>query len=64
MKPKSWIDKANVAIDGIIYAVKTQRHMRYHLFAALAALILSLVLNISRTDFILLVHGDCSRDRY
>lgn len=54
MKPKSWIDKANVAIDGIIYAVKTQRHMRYHLFAALAALILSLVLNISRTDFILL----------
>jgi diacylglycerol kinase (ATP) len=54
MKPKSWVDKANVAIEGIIYAVKTQRHMRYHLFAALAALILSLVLNISRTDFILL----------
>lgn len=54
MKPTSWIDKANVAIEGIIYAVKTQRHMRYHLFAALAALILSLVLNISRTDFILL----------
>ena len=28
--------------------------MRYHLFAALAALILGLALNISRTDFILL----------
>lgn len=54
MKPKSWTDKANVAIEGIIYAVKTQRHMQYHLFAALAALVLSLLLNISRTDFILL----------
>jgi diacylglycerol kinase (ATP) len=54
MKPKSWTDKANVAIEGIIYAVKTQRHMQYHLFAALAALILSLLLNISRLEFILL----------
>jgi diacylglycerol kinase (ATP) len=54
MKPKNWIQRANVAIEGIIYAVKTQRHMRYHLFAALAALILGLALNISRTDFILL----------
>jgi diacylglycerol kinase (ATP) len=54
MKPKNWMQRANVAIEGIIYAVKTQRHMRYHLFAALAALILSLVLNISRSEFILL----------
>jgi diacylglycerol kinase (ATP) len=54
MKPRSWTEKANVAIDGIIYAVKTQRHMQYHLFAALAALILSLTLDITRADFILL----------
>ena len=54
MKPRSWTEKANVAIEGIIYAVKTQRHMQYHLFAALAALILSLLLNIARVDFILL----------
>ena len=54
MKPKTWTDSANVAIEGIIYAVKTERHMRYHLFAALAALILGLVLNITRTEFILL----------
>jgi len=54
MKPKNWLQRANVAIEGIIYAVKTQRHMRYHLFAALAALILGLVLNISRIEFILL----------
>jgi diacylglycerol kinase (ATP) len=54
MRPRSWTEKANVAIDGIIYAVKTQRHMQYHLFAALAALILSLTLEITRGDFILL----------
>ena len=54
MKPKTWTEKANVAIDGIIYAVKTQRHMQYHLLAALTTLVVSLVLNISRSDFILL----------
>ncbi len=54
MKPKTWFQSANVAIEGIIYSVKTQRHMRYHLYAALAALVLSLVLNISRSDFTLL----------
>jgi len=54
MKPTSWVQSANLAIDGIIYSVKTQRHMRYHLFAALIVLILSLVLNISRTEFTLL----------
>jgi diacylglycerol kinase (ATP) len=51
---KKWVKSANLAIEGIIYAIKSQRHMRLHLFAALAALILGLVLHISRTDLILL----------
>jgi diacylglycerol kinase (ATP) len=54
MKPKTWVQRVNLAIEGIIYAVKTQRHMRYHLFAALVSLILGLVLNISRNEIILL----------
>jgi len=54
MKPRTWIASANLAIDGIIYAVKTQRHMRCHLYAALIALVLGLTLNISRIEFILL----------
>jgi len=54
MKPTTWVQKANLAIEGIIYAVKTQRHMQYHFIAALTALVLSLFLNISRTEFILL----------
>jgi diacylglycerol kinase (ATP) len=51
---KRWVKSANLAIEGIIYAIRTQRHMRLHLFAALAALILGLVLHISRTELILL----------
>lgn len=54
MKPRRWVDKANVAIEGIIYSVRTQRHMRYHLAAAVAALLISLVVHISRVEFILL----------
>lgn len=54
MKPKGWVQSANLAIEGIIYAVKTQRHMRWHLFAAVVALVLSLALNVSRIEFILL----------
>lgn len=54
MKPTRWIDKVNLAIEGVIYSVKTQRHMRYHLVAALAVLLVSLLVNVSREDFILL----------
>jgi diacylglycerol kinase (ATP) len=54
MKPKNWIQSANLAIEGIIYAVKTQRHMRYHLFAAVSVLILSLIVSVSRLEFIAL----------
>ncbi|MFA5072810.1 MAG: diacylglycerol kinase [Nitrospirota bacterium] len=54
MKPKTWFQSANLAIEGIIYSVKTQRHMRYHFYAALAALVFSLLLHISRDEFILL----------
>jgi len=54
VKPKRWFEKANVAIEGVIYSVKTQRHMRYHLVAALGVLLVSLAVNITRTEFILL----------
>lgn len=54
MKPTKWIDKANIAIEGIIYSVKTQLHMRYHLAAALCVLIVGLLVDLSRTEFILL----------
>lgn len=54
MKPKTWIQGVNLAIEGFIYAVKTERHMRYHMIAAAFILVLSLILNVSRLEFIIL----------
>lgn len=54
MPLKQWIKSANFAIEGILYAAKTQRHIRYHFYSAAAALILSYILGISRTEFLII----------
>lgn len=55
MPLRKWIQSANHAIEGILHAAKTQRHMRYHFYAAVAVLLLSFVLGISWSDFALLI---------
>ena len=55
MPLRKWIQSANNAIEGILHAAKTQRHMRYHLYAALVVLIVSFMLGISWSDFAILV---------
>lgn len=52
-KPKNWLESLNCAIEGAIFAVKTQRHMRYHYIIALFALLISLLINISTTEFLI-----------
>lgn len=54
MKPKNSLESLNCAIEGIIHAVKTQRHMRLHFMAASVVLFLGLFLDISRIEFIIL----------
>lgn len=54
MKPDSWLETLNCAVEGILHAVKSQRHMRWHLAAAAAILFLSARLPISGTSFGLL----------
>ena len=54
MPLKQWIRSANYAIEGILYAAKTQRHVRYHFYSAAIALLLSYILGISRTEFVLI----------
>jgi len=54
MKPKNWLETLNCAIEGILHAAKTQRHMKVHLIAASVVLFLGLFLNISRMEFIIL----------
>jgi len=53
MPLRQWIKSANFAIEGILHAAGSQRHVRYHFYSAAAALILSYVLGISRTEFLL-----------
>lgn len=51
---KHWLRSANFAIDGIIQATKTQRHIRYHFFSAVTVLLLSYILNVTRIEFLII----------
>jgi diacylglycerol kinase (ATP) len=51
---RRWWRSANFAIEGILHAAKTQRHLRYHYFSASAVLLLSYVLGISRMEFLII----------
>jgi len=55
MPLRKWIISANHAIEGILHAAKTQRHMRYHLYAAMLLLIVSFVVGVSGTEFVVLI---------
>lgn len=55
MPLRKWIDSANHAIEGILYAAKTQRHMRYHFYAAILVLIVSFILGVDWTGFVILI---------
>lgn len=53
MPLRRWVDSAGYAIEGILYAAKTQRHLRYHFYIAVFVLILTYVLGVGRTDFLI-----------
>ncbi len=55
MKPTSWLESLNCAIDGILWAARGERHVRYHLVAALAVVFLALFFRVSAVEFFLLV---------
>ncbi len=57
MKPRSLAASFNCAIEGILWSVRTQRHMRYHLLVAVALLFVALFFQVSALEFILLVFG-------
>lgn len=54
MKIRKLLDSFNYAIDGIIYAFRTQRNMRIHFVVAILVLIEAFVFNISKIEFIVL----------
>ncbi|WP_027308582.1 diacylglycerol kinase [Caloramator sp. ALD01] len=54
MKFKKISDSFNYAIEGIIYAIKTQRNMKIHLIAAILVLFLSLFFDFSKLEILIL----------
>ena len=55
MKGRPLLQSFNFAIDGLIYVLRTQRNMRIHFAVAALVLMLSLVVGVSGTQFILLI---------
>lgn len=54
MKPSNWLESVNCAIEGILWAARTQRHLRWHFLAAIAVLLAALFFRLSPLEFILL----------
>jgi diacylglycerol kinase (ATP) len=57
MKPKSWYQSANIAVEGILYAARTQRHLRWHFMTAALVILLGLFFGLDRMEFIALTLG-------
>jgi len=53
-RPRTFLDSLNCSIEGVLWAVKTQRHMLLHLLAAVAVLLLALTLRLTLLEFALL----------
>lgn len=53
-RPSGFIQSLNCAIEGILWAAKTQRHMLVHLVAAILVIVVALVLHLSLYEFALL----------
>jgi len=54
MPLKSWIEHAGYAIEGVLHAAKTQRHLRYHFYAAILVLLVVFILGVTRTEFLII----------
>ncbi len=55
MRSRSLLWSFNYAIDGIVYALRTQRNMRLHVLAAAVVLLAGIVLNVTRLEMIALL---------
>ncbi len=53
-RPGGFSASLNCAIEGILWAAKTQRHMFFHLLAAILVMIAALVMRLSMQEFALL----------
>ncbi|MDD2272726.1 MAG: diacylglycerol kinase [Desulfuromonadaceae bacterium] len=54
VKPDRFIESANCAVEGILHAARTEKHMRIHFIAAIAAMLAVLFLKVTPLEFALL----------
>ncbi len=54
MKIRRFTDSFNYAIEGIIYAVKTQRNMKFHMIIAILVLLGSLFFDFTKIEMLIL----------
>jgi diacylglycerol kinase (ATP) len=54
MKPESWLQTLNCAVEGILQAVRSERHMRWHTLACLTVLVLAPRFSVTPAEFALL----------
>jgi diacylglycerol kinase (ATP) len=54
VKPTSFVESVNCAIEGILYTARTQKHMRHHFLTALVVLVAALLLRVTLLEFMLL----------
>ena len=50
----NWFDAANNAIEGILHVTKTQRHIKFHLFAAFFILLFCFMIGVEKDEFIII----------
>lgn len=49
-----WFESADNAIEGILYATKYQRHIKFHLFSAFIVLLLCFMIGVKKDEFIII----------
>jgi diacylglycerol kinase (ATP) len=54
MKIRKFTDSFNHAIEGIIYAVRTQRNMKFHMVIAILVLLFSLFFDFTKVEMLIL----------
>ena len=54
-RPKNHLDSFRYAVDGIVHAFRTQRHMRFHFFTVMLMLLLGILFRLSAVQMALLV---------
>jgi len=53
-RPKNHLDSFRYAVEGIVHAFRTQKHMRFHFFTAVLALSIGLLLRLGRVEMAIL----------